>query len=295
MKKVLVIIVTYNGMKWLGRCLSSVRESSLKADIFVVDNGSTDGSVEYIRSNFPEARLQVAERNLGFGAANNMGLRYAIDKGYEFVYLLNQDAWLEDETLRLLVDASESNPDYGILSPLQVNGTSSALDTNFSRFYPESLPQFPSVVPMPEGVCEVRFAMAAHWLMTRRCLLTVGLFSPTFFHYGEDSNYVDRLHYHRLKIGIVPRAIAIHDREFRQHTIATRQREFGSYGLIYLSNPNSRLRYPRWLYHIAQTLLRSPQAISLTTILDTVKSLGDISRNRRESKNMGAFIKTRVL
>ena len=292
MAKVLVIIVTYNGMKWLDKCLSSVRDSSMPADIYVVDNGSTDGSAEFIRSAFPEARLHVAEKNLGFGAANNMGFRYAIREGYDYVYLLNQDAWLGRDTLSQLTDASEAHPEYGILSPLQVNAAATALDRNFSRFYPQSLPEFPSAAPMPDGVCEVKFAMAAHWLMTRRCLLTTGLFSPTFFHYGEDSNYVDRLHYHRLKIGVVPQATAVHDREFRGITVATRRREFLYYGLIYLSNPNSRLRYPRWIYHVVMTLLCSPKAFSFEAMRETLKSLRDISHNRRESMGKGAFIKT---
>lgn len=290
MKKVLVIIVTYNGLKWLDRCLTSVRNSSLPADIFVVDNGSTDGSVDFIRSSFPEAKLIVAERNLGFGAANNLGLLYALEHGYEFVYLLNQDAWLAPDTLGLLVQASSGNPDYGILSPLQINASATALDRNFSRFYPGTLPQFPNSDVMPEGVFEVRFAMAAHWLMTRQCIETVGLFSPTFFHYGEDSNYVDRLHYHGLRIGIVPRAIAIHDREYRTATPASRRREFLSYGLIYLSNPNSHLRYQRWIYHVVQTLMKSPTAFSIKAVRATLNSLSDIARNRSLSMQKGAFL-----
>ena len=81
--KLLVIIVTYNGMKWLERCLSSLIASSVASDVFIVDNGSTDGSQDYIRSNFKDAIFIQSEENLGFGKANNIGLQYAYEKGYE--------------------------------------------------------------------------------------------------------------------------------------------------------------------------------------------------------------------
>ena len=71
--KVLTIIVTYNGMKWLDRCLGSLRTSSVPSDVLVVDNGSTDGSPAYIQENFPEVMLHCTGENLGFGKANKIG------------------------------------------------------------------------------------------------------------------------------------------------------------------------------------------------------------------------------
>lgn len=121
MSKLLVIIVTYNGMKWLDKCLSSVINSTIKADLFIVDNGSTDGSIEFMKQNYPDARLVISKENLGFGKANNLGLQYAVDNNYDYVYLLNQDAWVEPDTFEKLVDIQKQNPTFGVLSPLQVN------------------------------------------------------------------------------------------------------------------------------------------------------------------------------
>ena len=90
--KLLVVIVTYNGRRWLDRCLGSVRTwkpdgSALSAvDLFVVDNASTDGSADFVASEFPEAILVRNDRNLGFGKANNIGMRYALEKGYTNIY-----------------------------------------------------------------------------------------------------------------------------------------------------------------------------------------------------------------
>ena len=84
-QKLLVIVVVYNGMPWLERCLGSVsgtRSELLSAvDLFVVDNGSTDGSADFVAARFPEAMLVRSGQNLGFGRANNLGLQHAIENG----------------------------------------------------------------------------------------------------------------------------------------------------------------------------------------------------------------------
>ncbi|MBO6238114.1 MAG: glycosyltransferase family 2 protein, partial [Bacteroidales bacterium] len=99
MANILVVIVTFNARKWVRKCLKSLEKSTLPADVLVVDNGSADGTLERIRAEFPGTRIIETGENLGFGAANNIGLRIALDEGYQFAYLLNQDAWLEKDTL----------------------------------------------------------------------------------------------------------------------------------------------------------------------------------------------------
>ena len=88
-QKLLVIVVVYNGMPWLERCLGSVsgtRSELLSAvDLFVVDNGSTDGSADFVAARFPEAMLVRSGQNLGFGRANNLGLQHAIENGYDAI------------------------------------------------------------------------------------------------------------------------------------------------------------------------------------------------------------------
>jgi GT2 family glycosyltransferase len=134
--KLLTIIVTYNGKKWMDRCLGSLRKSSLYTDILVVDNGSTDGTIEYIRSEFPEVQLHCAGENLGFGKANNIGLQKAVKEGYDYVYLLNQDAWVFPHTFERLIAAMEADPGYGILSPMQLTATEDKMDPRFVRWCP---------------------------------------------------------------------------------------------------------------------------------------------------------------
>lgn len=120
----------------MDRCLGSLRKSSLYTDVLVVDNGSTDGTIEYIRSEFPEVQLHCAGENLGFGKANNIGLQKAVKEGYDYVYLLNQDAWVFPHTFERLIAAMEADPGYGILSPMQLTATEDKMDPRFVRWCP---------------------------------------------------------------------------------------------------------------------------------------------------------------
>lgn len=216
--RILVIIVTYNAMPWANRCLTSLRQSVVPCDITIIDNGSTDGTQDYIQNNFPEVYLVRNKENLGFGQANNIGLQKALDNNYEFVYLLNQDAWIQEDTFEHLIKASETHPEYGVLSPIQMKADGLHFEEKFrSYIIPYHQIFLPSLIEdlyfqRVEDVYEVSFVMAAHWLITSRCLATVGGFSPSFPHYGEDNNYLNRTNYWKFKIGIVPSARAVHDR-----------------------------------------------------------------------------------
>jgi GT2 family glycosyltransferase len=144
MKKVLVIVVTYNGMRWLERCLGSVMSGQaghLQADLYVFDNDSQDGSADFVQTHFPDARLIRSAENLGFSKANNQGIRYALENGYDYVYLLNQDAWLAPGSLETLVAATEAHPDFAVLSPLQMTDGYKSLDTQFSKIFRYPAPQ----------------------------------------------------------------------------------------------------------------------------------------------------------
>jgi len=216
--KILVVIVTYNAMRWAERCFASLTSSSIKPDVFVVDNGSSDGSQQYIKNKYSDIIFYQSETNLGFGRANNIGLQYAIDYDYDYVYLLNQDAWVMPNTFEELIAVSQKYPEYGILSPMQFKADDKHLDGNFIKnvlLSPKvKEPYFieDAYLNRLEDVYKVDFVMAAHWFITRKCLETVGGFSPTFPHYGEDSNFIHRAMYWNFMVGVVPRSKAVHDR-----------------------------------------------------------------------------------
>ena len=120
--KVLVIIVSYNFEQWMERCLGSLRLSELPVDVLVIDNDSKDRTTELIRAQYPEVRLIENKKNLGFGRANNLGMQIALEEGYDFAFLMNQDAWIDPNTIGTLVSISLKYSEYGILSPVHLTG-----------------------------------------------------------------------------------------------------------------------------------------------------------------------------
>lgn len=217
---ILVVVVTYNALKWAERCFSSIRESSIPLDCIVIDNKSSDGTVDFIKTNYPEIIVLQPNENLGFGRGNNLGLQYAIDNDYDYVYLLNQDAWLYPDTIEKLVAVHKKDIDIGILSPMQIQANEFFLDENFAdgtcRYSSNKNIINDLYFRRENDYYEVPFVMAAHWLISRACLLSVGGFSPVFLQYGEDGNYSARTLAKGFKIVIAPAARAIHDRENRK-------------------------------------------------------------------------------
>ena len=249
--KLLVVVVTYNGLKWLDKCLGSISG----ADIYVVDNASSDGSADWVAEHYPQAVLVRNSENAGFAAANNLGMQYALDKGYDFVYLLNQDAWVLPGTFEALLTAFQAHPDYGILSPMQMRGDGEAMDYQFSKLYFKSAKD--------GDIRRVPRVMAAHWMIRCSALRLTGLFSERFPLYGQDDNLCHRMRHEGFQIGIVPGAMAIHDRAQRcedKAKLIYRNYYMGS--LVRLHNPN----VPRWLawaYIIPFTLVKAVKYRSL--------------------------------
>lgn len=211
----MIVVVSYNGLRWIDACL----KSCVNYPTIVIDNASIDKTTSFIETNYPNVILLKQSINLGFGQANNIGIRYALDHGAEHVFLLNQDAYLVDNVLEKLLFFQKLNLDYGILSPIHITGNQKKLDKNFSNFMlKEKTGQFYSdfVIGNPLApVYEVPFVNAAAWLLSKKCLEIVGGFDPLFFHYGEDDNYCQRASYHGFKIGVLPQVFVIHDREER--------------------------------------------------------------------------------
>lgn len=108
-----IIVVNWNTREITRACLRSIREhvTGVEYEVIVVDNASSDGSVEMIRSEFPEARLIANDTNVGFGRANNQAMRGARGR---FFFLLNSDTLITDDSVKRLVGFIESDPEIGI-------------------------------------------------------------------------------------------------------------------------------------------------------------------------------------
>lgn len=205
-------------MQWIDRCLQSLQKSRYKVSVIVVDNGSKDGTFNHIRNNYASVLLIAAESNLGFGQGNNLALKIAIKENADYVFLLNQDAWITNDTIEKLIAAHQQYPQYGIISPVHMNGAGNDFDDHFFNYLTKSdvkglLMNKVYNEPVNQGLIEAPFVNAAAWLITKSCLHKVGGFDPVFFHYGEDDNYGQRVRYKGFKIGILLSTEIFHDKE----------------------------------------------------------------------------------
>ena len=217
MSKIFSIIVTYNGTPWIEKCLHDLLQSNIKTEVIVIDNASTDNTLDIINS-FENIHLIKSKENLGFGQANNLGIDLAMKNGADFIFLLNQDAYLFKNTISQLAEALKKNPRFGLLSPLQLEANGKEIEPVFKNFlrrnYSDDIinkmfsaeNNFDMHKPYA-----MRFVNAAAWMMTRECVLKTGLFHPVFFHYGEDNHYASRVQFHGMNIGVLPAAHVIHD------------------------------------------------------------------------------------
>ena len=293
MNRILTIVVTYNGMRWADRCFGSLSMSGVPTDVIAIDNGSTDGTPEYISENFPQVKIVATGENHGFGRANNIGLRYALKHGYEYVYLLNQDAWIFPDTFGTLIEAMEADRSYGIMSPMQMAACIDRPDPRFERWCPKAALRDVDSRLRKGKVYGVKFVMAAHWMISRECLENVGGFSPAFTHYGEDDNLVHRAIYKGYRIGIHSGTKAVHDREMRPMSKQASLRLKCVASVVKLSNPLNKL-WLRMLFQPIELLaisIRYRSGYVFRNIFTLIRSYRNLKAIRKESLDDMAFLR----
>lgn len=117
MIKISIVIINWNGKKWLEKCLRSLSVQTYKDfEIIFVDNASEDDSLKFVERNYPNVVIIKSEKNLGFAGGNNLGFKYA--KG-EYILLLNNDTWVEKTFLNKMILFYESHA-YDIIAPLEL-------------------------------------------------------------------------------------------------------------------------------------------------------------------------------
>ena len=120
---VYIIILTWNGKKYLSKLFKSLADLNYPKERFkivVVDSSSTDGSVEYLKKLEEQDKIKLIKlkTNLGFAGGNNIGMDYALKNKAEYVMLLNQDTFVEPDFLDELVKAAKADKKIGVVQPL---------------------------------------------------------------------------------------------------------------------------------------------------------------------------------
>jgi hypothetical protein len=249
-----VVIVNWNTRDLVLKCLRSLDAATenLSAEVFVVDNGSTDGSVAAIRQVFPEVVVVPNRRNLGFARANNKALRRARGK---YILLLNSDVILRGDTVAALMQFMEETPLAGMAGAQLLNSDGSKQNSfdNFPTLLSEGfnksllrilLPRrFPSKRVTTSSPLEVESVIGACVLVRREAIEAVGLLDEGYFFFMEETDWCYRMMENGWRVYIVPRAEAVHVQGATVQTVKGRAKvEYYRSRYLFFRKHRSRLQ-----------------------------------------------------
>ena len=215
-----IVIVSYNVCHLLRRCLESIRDSqvSCSLQVYVVDNSSSDGSADMVRSEFPWVSL-IESPNRGYACGNNLALREILQRSQsasmadasDYVLLLNPDAWLPCGSLQAMLDFIEAHPESGVVGPRLVR-PNGELDLACRRSFPNPEVALYRILGLsklfprnrrfarynltyldPYAIAEVDSVVGAFMLIRTEALRQAGILDECFFMYGEDLDLAFRI------------------------------------------------------------------------------------------------------
>ncbi len=258
MNSISVIIVTYNAMSWTERCLLPLKELPVQHRVYIIDNGSTDGTQEFIKERCPAFKFYQSEQNLGFGKANNIGLKMALEDECTHFLLLNQDAHIKWKDITSLADLHKRNPEYGIISPLQLYDAETVDFLHLKSLMKQSFSYINDLICANKlsDIYDIGYTNAAIWMLSRECLRKVGGFDPLFPHYGEDNDYSMRVNYFGLKVGLAPHIRGYHFRnQLKTDSTEKTENVYFTQFLVRVKNMNANISVS--FFRILSELFRS--------------------------------------
>jgi GT2 family glycosyltransferase len=218
-ERVAVVIVTYNSAQQIRTCLDAIRRSTLVPSIVVVDNDSQDDTLDVLRSSYQEVVILRSPGNIGFGQGCNLGMKYALETGVEWILQLNDDAYVSPSTLSDLLEVAAGHPEYGILIPLQLTGDGRDVNPTLAsqlRRAPARDLQADLLLGRPRQVYPVQALMGAALLVKAEVVETLGGFDPLFFVAGTEIDFCLRTVISPWKVGFVPHVTVRHDCPVRE-------------------------------------------------------------------------------
>jgi GT2 family glycosyltransferase len=219
MPKVTTITVGTNERAWLPECFRSLLASATAAEleILFVDNASDDGSAEMVAAFFPEIRILRNPTNLGFAGANNVGMRWALEHGSDFVFLVNPDTRTPPNVIDDLTKFLTVWPDYGLIGPLQHGygqeadspnaWTRMALEAGEAHIFVHTWPYHPSSASPARGrapgTLEHAYVQGSALFTRAEVLRRTGLFDEAYHTYYEETDLCRRVRWAGWRVALL--------------------------------------------------------------------------------------------
>lgn len=208
--KVLTIIVTYNGLDVIDKCLKSLQKSLYTTTILVIDNNSSDGTIKFIKTNYPEVIVVENIVTINSVQAKNKGLEYALANNFDYILMINQDICIKYDTILNLLQAQNQCPEYALLIPMHYF-KKDELNYNFLQDLKSKCPEYIKHIVLHKK--ELRKIYTSDYinadvkLLDVNCIKRIGELNSIFKQQGEDEDYYNRIIYNGFKVGIVPNSI----------------------------------------------------------------------------------------
>ena len=216
--KIHIVILNWNGKEDTCECIESVQKIKyLNHEIVVVDNGSSDNSVETFKQRYPQVKVLETGENLGYSGGNNIGIEYALDQDADFIFILNNDTVVDQHILKHFLEVSQQYPKSGILTakiyyhsePGKIWYAGSRWNPGGVHFSHEGIHcqddnETWSQVKIVESVCGCALFMKS------RVASEIGLFDDRFFLTWEETDFATRAIRAGFECYFVPSAIVWH-------------------------------------------------------------------------------------
>ncbi|MDP3888721.1 MAG: glycosyltransferase family 2 protein [bacterium] len=229
---VFVVILNYNGKDFLLNCLDSVEK--LKTDNFdlqviVVDNASTDGSDKIVEQKYKDIKILRNKENLGFTEGNNVGIRYSLENGADYIFLLNPDTTVSSDLLVQLIKQAESDQMIGLVGPKIYFAPGYEFHKDRYKneekgkviWYAGGIVDWDNVLASHHGVDEVDcgqydkvsetdFVSGCGMLIKKEVFEKIGLLDKKYFLYWEDNDFSQKAKRAGFKLCFAPQAMMVH-------------------------------------------------------------------------------------
>lgn len=211
-----ILIVNYNRRDDTVHCVASVYQSNYPCyEVVVVDNHSTDDSVEALTARYPGLTVLINDKNEGFTGGNNWGIRYLLERSADYILLLNNDAIIAPDTITMLVNHAVLHPEAGFLGAKVYTLENPQTLLTVGGYLARNLaPTLRGLGEIDSGqydsVCEVEYVSGNAMLVSRAVIESVGMLDPDYFAYFEDIDWCFRGRQKGFKSLFVPAATAWH-------------------------------------------------------------------------------------
>jgi GT2 family glycosyltransferase len=209
---VYALILNYHSLDDTLQCVDSLREVNYPAlRIIVLDNDSPENEGSILKQKLAKDEFIQLPKNIGYAGGNNVGMRLAMDRGADYIFIINPDIRLAPDSVGCYVEVLETDSTIGALNPIQVCSDGHTMEDKFRRgIFENHNFALPDLNTYSSEQWEVNTLYGATLMLPATSIKKIGGFDPLYFAYGEEEDFCRRIKYFGLRLVVTAKAPVIH-------------------------------------------------------------------------------------